>query len=168
MTVGGAGPRWRLSDAAGEADRRARTSKDACRACFIPFLPIAHRFSGGIVLCLWQVPRGRHNRGRWDGSAVPGGLVEDDRKPTAKAVGYWRSRKASQVSPTGSYDRRRRWASLATVGCCRRGGPSRPGHTRMRVVLVSFRFCRFSGGIVSHRWHSKCSPVEAMACLPGR
>jgi hypothetical protein len=30
------------------------------------------------------------------GSAVPGGLVEEDRNPTAKAVGYWRSRKVSR------------------------------------------------------------------------
>jgi hypothetical protein len=74
----------------------ARTSKDACRACFIPSLLIAHRFSGGIVVCLWQVLRGRHNRGRWDGSAVPGGLGEDDRKPTAKAVGYWQNPEVSR------------------------------------------------------------------------
>jgi hypothetical protein len=74
----------------------ARTSKDACRACLIPILPIAHRFSGGIASCLWQVPRGRHNRGLWDGSAVPGGLVEDDRKPTAKTVGYWQNPEVSR------------------------------------------------------------------------
>jgi hypothetical protein len=74
----------------------ARTFKDACRACFIPILPIAHRFSGGIVFCLWQVPRGRHNRGRRYGSAVPGGLVEDERKPPDKAVGYWQNPEVSR------------------------------------------------------------------------
>jgi hypothetical protein len=77
-----------------------------CCTYLLRSLPIAHRFSGGALSCRCQVPQGRHNRGRRYGSAVPEGLVEEDRKPTAKAVGCWRSRKASQVSPTGSIDRR--------------------------------------------------------------
>jgi hypothetical protein len=40
-------------------------------------------------------PPGKHNRGCRSGSAIPRGLVEEDCKPTAKAVGYWQNPKVT-------------------------------------------------------------------------